>query len=331
MKTEKTVFSSIFRKEIQSYLDQIQSAYSKSWYEHNRSVLKNFDFYLSSIQLKGKTITEPIVTEWIRGLHGSNRTIAQYIMISRKFLGYLLADGDIVYIPLQPYEKRSYIPYIFSDDEIERIFTNADLLKNSDHTRKNKKIHIQIAMILRILYGCGLRVGETVALKVSDVDFDTGVITLKEAKNRKQRLVPMHETLTPILKQYCAAMGILHIPTAYLFQTINHEEHITVKNAKYKFDDLLNSSNIRMPDRKFHERGPCLHCLRHIFTIKSFANLEAIGMPLNDIIPYISVYLGHENFKATEQYLKFSPDLFPEELDKFADFTSDIIPEEIYE
>ena len=220
MKTEKTVFSSIFRKEIQSYLDQIQSAYSKSWYEHNRSVLKNFDFYLSSIQLKGKTITEPIVTEWIRGLHGSNRTIAQYIMISRKFLGYLLADGDIVYIPLQPYEKRSYIPYIFSDDEIERIFTNADLLKNSDHTRKNKKIHIQIAMILRILYGCGLRVGETVALKVSDVDFDTGVITLKEAKNRKQRLVPMHETLTPILKQYCAAMGILHIPTAYLFQTI---------------------------------------------------------------------------------------------------------------
>lgn len=186
-------------------------------------------------------------------------------------------------------------------------------------------------MILRILYGCGLRVGETVALKVSDVDFDTGVITLKEAKNRKQRLVPMHETLTPILKQYCAAMGILHIPTAYLFQTINHEEHITVKNAKHKFDDLLNSSNIRMPDRKFHERGPCLHCLRHIFTIKSFANLEAIGMPLNDIIPYISVYLGHENFKATEQYLKFSPDLFPEELDKFADFTSDIIPEEIYE
>jgi integrase len=331
MKAAEISFNSAFQNEIQSYLAEIQEAYSKSWYLHTRSVLKKFDLHLSAVKLTEKEITEQTVMDWIKNLQGSSRTVVLHIIILRGFLRYLLANGYKAYIPPQPHEKRTYMPYIFTEDEIDRIFQSADTARKPTRARKNKIIHIQIAMILRILYGCGLRVGEAVTLQVSDIDFENGVLILKETKNKKQCLVPMHESLTAILKQYCIALGIIDAPDSFLFQTINHDEHVTVKNARHKFDEILESSNIKMSDRKFHERGPCLHCLRHLFTIKSFAKLEAEEMPVNDAIPYLTAYLGHENLRATEQYLKFSPDLFPEELDKFDDFTKDIIPEENHE
>lgn len=54
-------------------------------------------------------------------------------------------------------------------------------------------------MFLRLMFGCGLRIGETLSLKIKDVDFGIGVLTLRHAKGDQQRLVPMHCTLTNII------------------------------------------------------------------------------------------------------------------------------------
>jgi integrase len=65
------------------------------------------------------------------------------------------------------------------------------------------------------MFGCGLRTGETLSLRIKDVDFDIGVLTLRHAKGDKQRLVPMHNSLTNILRKYCMAMGMIGYPEAY--------------------------------------------------------------------------------------------------------------------
>jgi len=50
----------------------------------------------------------------------------------------------------------------------------------------NSKATAEFPMLLRILYGCGLRLGEATALTWDDIDLDTGVITVKYAKGLKQ-------------------------------------------------------------------------------------------------------------------------------------------------
>ena len=86
-----------------------------------------------------------------------------------------------------------------------------------------------------------------------------------------------------------------------------------------------------MKNKQKHERGPCLHCMRHVFAFKSFAKAEQEGRHLDDEIPYLSVYLGHESLNETEKYLKFSNEMFPESIYAFGDFMSGLMPEVDYE
>ena len=72
-------------------------------------------------------------------------------------------------------------------------------------------------MLLRMLLGCGFRLGEPLAAKVKDVNFLNGTVLIRHAKNNKQRVVPMDKTLAEMLERYCIAMGIKTEPESYLF------------------------------------------------------------------------------------------------------------------
>ena len=78
-------------------------------------------------------------------------------------------------------------------------------------------------------------------------------------------------------------------------------------------------------------RGPCLHCFRHLFAVKSFTQAEHAGRSTKDSIPYLSVYLGHSSLVETEKYLKFSNDMFPEHTTMFEAFSEGLFPEVYYE
>ena len=80
-----------------------------------------------------------------------------------------------------------------------------------------------------------------------------------------------------------------------------------------------------------HTRGQCLHNLRHLFAIKSFAQAEQAGRSTENSIPYLSVFLGHYDMDGTEKYLKFSGDMFPEYTDLFGDYAASVFPEVAYE
>lgn len=63
--------------------------------------------------------------------------------------------------------------------------------------------------MLRLLFRCGLRIGETVRIQMKDVDLENGVLKLINTKGDKHRLVPMSEKMTDILTKYCHVMGLV--------------------------------------------------------------------------------------------------------------------------
>lgn len=306
-----TQFNSILKDEIDVFLALRKASKSKSSSDHDRHTLKLFDEYLCSIGCTDKNLTEELVTGWICTLKGKSSSIANVVIVVKIFLDHLKAYGVNAYIPPTPKVSDDYIPYIFSDNEINLIFSIADTLQVGK-PHKNTLIHVEFPMILRLMFGCGLRIGETLSLKMRNVDFDIGVLTLKYTKGDKQRLVPMHPSLNKILRQYCMAMGMVGYPEAYLFPTSDSMEPMKAHNAQHKFNSILEKSNIFLLGRKKYQRGPCMHCLRHVFAFKAFANAEKTGRRIDDVIPYLSIYLGHDSLKETEKYLKFSSEMFPD-------------------
>lgn len=127
------------------------------------------------------------------------------------------------------------------------------------------------------------------------------------------------------------ACGMLNKTDGWLFPSFKNDGHISDRAIKHKFDAILESNNIRLLNRKKYERGPCLHCFRHVFAFKSFAQVELEGKHLYDAIPYLSIYLGHNSLNETAKYLKFSNEVFPNAIDSFGDYMKDFIPEVDYE
>ncbi len=324
-------FNSILKNEISDFMTLREASKCKSTYSHDKYMLRGFDEYLCTISCDNKNLTEKQLIGWIHTLAGNTRTIAAQVIVIRIFLQQLCSYGIHSYIPMVPKIHDDYIPYIFSNTELNRIFHGADALEKTSRVQKNTLIHVEEPMILRLMYGCGLRLGETLSLRMEDVDLVAGVLTLVCTKRNKQRVVPMHHSLAEILEHYCMAMGIVGYPESYLFPTINPLEPVTQENVRKKFDNLLKQAEISLPGRKKNQRGPCMHCLRHVYVFKAFSNAEKDGRRIDDTVPYLSIYLGHDSLRETEKYLKFSSELFPEAMDLFGLYTAQIFPEVNYD
>ena len=321
------IYKSIFSSEIQDFLSMRRISVTRSTYEHDVQILESFDSYLCGIGHTDKTVGENLVTGWMGTLTGKPRTIAGKVKILRKFLDFLSGYGIKAFIPAVPKVHDDYVPYIFSDDELEGIFRQADSCPPVKGNSKYPLIHLQMPMILRLMYGCGLRIGETVSIKMKDIDFEAGTIVMQHTKNDKQRVVPMHVTLTAILHRYCCAAGLTGSPDAFIFGIPHSAAAVPTIGVKYRFEKILYLAGIDKPGRNKYERGACLHCLRHIFAFKAFRQADEMGIRIDDAIPYLSIYLGHNSLEETQKYLKFNTVMFPDALDMFGDFSANIFPE----
>lgn len=312
------------------YYDLRGKTLCESAIKHEKCYLKRFDTYLySNVKTKG-SLPESVINKWLKTLNGKSSSVENEVIVIRQFLHYLQLSGIETYIPAIPKVRDDYIPYIFSDEEVDKIFADADcvVLKNK---KADPAIILEFPVILRLLYSCGLRIGETVRLRLSDVDFEKGILYMYNTKNDKHRIVPVSDEMKIILQKYCMAYGLLGKNEGWLFPSQLTDNHISDRAIKHKFEEILKSNGIELPNRKKHERGPCLHCLRHVFAFKSFAQAERAGRHLDDAIPYLSIYLGHDSLDETSKYLKFSNEMFPDAIECFGDFMEEIIPEVDYE
>lgn len=320
------MFNSCLAKEIADYMELRTALFSASSASNAQNVLLLLDQYLVQVGFQGKELTEDILTPWTKTLSGKSKTISGKLGVVRGFGTYLNTLGYTFFLPTLPKVKSNYIPYIFSDQEVVRIFHYADNLIPKDPRSCSDFFHLKVPLALRILYSCGTRLQETMALKRKDIDFKSRTIFLKKTKFSKERLIPVHESLITIMERYCLILGIMHQPEAFLFPGKKAETHYTTRQVGFLFSEILKLANIDQRERKFHERGACLHCFRHLFVLKSMQQLEAAGhsVDMNDLL--LPTYLGHECLLDTDKYMRFSGVQIPESLDAFESFTAGIIP-----
>ena len=140
--------------------------------------------------------------------------------------------------------------------------------------------NIKHKSILTLTYSVGLRVSEVVNLKIGDIDSKRMLIHIKNAKGRKDRIVPLSPTVLELLRNYF----IVYKPKTYLF------------NGQTSLKYSPNSCNKIV--KKYLGENYHIHQLRH----SCFTNLLENG---TDLI-VIQKIAGHSNVKTTEIYTHVS-------------------------
>ena len=95
--------------------------------------------------------------------------------------------------------KSIFVPRMLTDEELRKFFHAVDTLAP---TARSPLRHLIMPEVFRLLYGCGFRVREVLKLRVRDVDLNQGIITVRQGKYRKDRLVPPALSLVHRLRKY---------------------------------------------------------------------------------------------------------------------------------
>lgn len=152
----------------------------------------------------------------------------------------------------------------------------------------------RFAMILRLIYGCGLRIGEAVKLEVRDIQRDGTVLFLREAKGGKDRLVPLPAALLSALRQWWKQ----HRHPRLLFPAVGRgwREH----GAQPLNDEPMSVSSVQhcfrlaLAGAGFPHGSATVHTLRHSYA----THLLEAGVSLRQI----GAYLGHSSLDTTVIY-----------------------------
>lgn len=203
-------------------------------------------------------------------------------------------------------ERGSYDPYIFTDDELHRLFVAADTLAGPDPASRQT----QIALILRLLYSTGMRCGEACSLKKSDVDFSSGMVTVRHAKNDKDRFVPVHPSVVARMASFSNAANLRHpqYPTHERFWSLPEGKPLTTSAVYSFFRRALWKAGISHGGRG---KGPRVHDLRFTFACHRLRKWVREGADINALLPVLSAYMGHADTRCTEYYLRLTAELYP--------------------
>lgn len=301
------IYSSVLKDEFQSFL---AVRHSQGFKDKNRYVWESLDRYLSASGQDEKCVSALTVENWLSetcsGL--SNGSAELYITSYNAFARYLATVGINAYIQDYALDMRGrrYTPYIFSSDEMKEIFAIAD----SGAATRGRLSKIQMPMLLRLLYGCGLRLGEALGMRLGDVDLESGTLLVQNGKGSKDRIVPMDHTLSEILADYCAALFAGREDNPFLFESDYKDgRRNCVGHARSggwviaNFRSILKKAGITLENRSKYERGICPHCLRHTFVVHSFRRQSMLGIDNYRALPLISVYLGHNSLTETQSYV----------------------------
>ena len=320
------VFRSILKDEMASYIEFVKLSVVD--YKAYQRTFIDFDYFLCSEGLSEKKIDADLVSRWLDGFTTVKASTKKGKLTHvRKLAGYLLSLGIEASIPELPHIPADFTPYVFSMDEMTRIF---EIVDDWVIDSPKSRIAAELPVLLRLLYGCGLRLGEATALTWDAVDLETRVITVKEAKNRKQRLVPMSDELTRILRLYRKSPYFDMDDQSPLFRRT--DGNARTKGAYWSvFNRILCEIGIKNPQTvKRASRGPCIHSLRHTFTLNSLLKAEAEGRSFIETVPFLSTYLGHEGLMQTDVYLRARHELYTESHAMIEEYTRDVFPEDLF-
>jgi integrase/recombinase XerD len=254
--------------------------------------------------------------DWMRSRRYSESTIGTYTDALRIFLKYYhhknineITNDDVIefnnkYILANNFSA-SYQNQVVNGiklffRKVENLALNIDLIHrpkrshplpnilSKEETKKILEIHTNIKhkVMLSLIYACGLRRSELLNLKPEHIDSDRGLIIIKQAKGKKDRIAPISDKIIVMLREYYK----LYKPNYWLFEGQKKGEKYTAESLQSVLKQALTKANIMKP--------ATLHWLRHSYA----THLLESGTDLR----YIQELLGHKSSRTTEIYTHVS-------------------------
>ena len=230
------------------------------------------------------------------------------------FYRYAISRGYAARSPLpaaedEPRKPRSATPYVFSHDELRRLFGAIDI-------SRQRPVQLDagtLRALLLMLYGAGLRFGEAQHLTLNDVDLADAVLTIRNTKFYKTRLVPVGPQLVNALQAYVAKRIERPLPEGGASTFLaNLDGTALVKGTlRFAFSRLLKSAGIDRT-RNGGRQSPCFHSLRHTAAVHRLESWYRQGADVQRLLPVLSTWLGHAHLDGTQVYLSMTPELLHE-------------------
>lgn len=289
-------------------------------YEIEEGVLFRFSLLSKNYDLSGKKVPLELLESWsMRRINEKSSTHSSRVNTILQFCRYAESYGFKVNYPEIPKIKiKKYQPYIFTKEEISRIFEATDSIKPYPGSLR----HIQVPILYRLIYSCGLRATETANIKYEDVDLENNLISIHEAKLNKDRLVPLSVSMAEILKEYICRFRKNTNLNNYLFPA-KYTEHITRATIYKWFRIILKLAGISHLGVGL---GPREHDLRHTFCVHTLQSMQRSGVDIYAGLPLLSVYIGHTSIKETQHYLRLTSEFHPEVLELLINSGCDVLP-----
>jgi integrase len=232
-----------------------------------------------------------------------------------RLLGRFIAQTQPdTYIPGRvwgPRQATGFRPHIYSQAEIRTLLSEAARLTPAGSLRPKTYV-----TLISLLYSTGLRISEALALKLSDVDPDAGVLYVRESKFHKSRVVPLHPTTSQGLRDYRLARDTLCQcvdPVApFLVNELRRPLNYPLVCAT--FLKIARRAGVRPPPG---QKGPRIHDLRHTFATERLLAWYRDGQDVQARLPLLATYLGHVSIVSTQIYLETTAELLSEAANRF--------------
>lgn len=284
----------------QAYL-KIERGLSKNTIENYSFDIERLCLFLdqNNSMVSPITIGEEMVQQFIYNISKEVNPRSQARIISglKSFFGYLIFEEYRKDNPLESIESPKTgrkLPDVLAVDEIDRLIEAIDLTTNEGERNR---------AILETLYGCGLRVSELVALKISDLFFEEGFIKIT-GKGNKQRFVPISEITQKYIQLYRETIRN-HVDIQKGFEDTLFLNRRGRQLTRAMIFTIIKNLAVKIDLHK--TISP--HTLRHSFATHLLEN----GADLRSI----QLMLGHESITTTEIYVHLDRKFLTEVLHSF--------------
>ena len=230
----------------------------------------------------------PVTARWIEN-HRVLKGFYRYA-ISRGFARLAPLPMEIPRLSLQS------TPYIYTVDELKRLIAATDILQ----TPQSPLLASTMRTLLLLLYGTGMRIGEALSLTLQDVDLESCVLTVRDAKFFKTRLVPIGPRLTAVLSDYLSRRCRLPLPAgnSSAFLATRTGIGMNYKRVNKLFCRLRRCAEIRRESAARYQ--PRIHDIRHSTAVHRVIAWYRSGADVQRLLPQLATYLGHVDIASTQ-------------------------------
>ena len=280
--------------------------------------LLRFARYADRIDYQGPITTDLAVRWAMASKKGERINWARRLDIIRRFAKYRILLEPQTEIPPEGLFGSSYRrihPHIYSEEQSRALLVAARNLGPPNGLRPHTYV-----TLFGLLFSTGLRISEALRLTQTDVDLIRGILTIRESKFKKSRLVPLHPSTIIALHRYSKRR--IH----YHPQQSSNAFFLTEKGTSLKYHKcLLTFIDLRKQLGWVEEEGkrpPRIHDFRHTFAVRRLLCWYQEEADLDRMIPALATYLGHVKVSDTYWYFTAVPELLEVVSHRFEDHFS---------